>query len=557
MKKKKSEMIKKYIWLLVTAPLLILVFGFMLAKSDVYFEVARNIDIFTRVYKEIAFNYVDDISPEQFLRAGIRGMLSTLDPYTVFIDEKRKDDIDLLTNGKYGGVGVSIGLRDDRVTILEIMDGYAAQRQGIMIGDIILSVDSVEINLDNFDDISSHVKGKPGTFVEISILRNTKDTLLFNLLREEIIIKNISFCDFYPEESNNVYIKLIGFGRASGEELKNAVLELKKKKEIKSIILDLRNNPGGLLDAAVDISGKFLNKGDLVVSTRGRDTSNVKYYYSQQEPILDGIPLLVLVNEGSASASEIVAGAIQDHDRGVILGTKSFGKGLVQTISPLSYNTSLKITTSKYYTPSGRSIQKIDYSKKNPVFTKEENQNVTPYLTDTKRVVYSSGGITPDSVMNFEIKSELMTELFAKGLIFRFATEYYDANKDLDFNKLPLDKIASDFDKFLDREKFEFQGKGYALINNFDSEVKNLKNYALIKNEIGKIKAELSQIYLEELSAQRELLKREITDELSKRYLAREKSLVVKLRNDKLITAALQMLQKEKDYYRLLNREIR
>jgi len=552
--REKSEMIKKSIWVLIITPFILFFFGFVVSKTDVYFEVAKNIDIFTRVYKEIAFNYVEDISPEQFLRAGIRGMLSTLDPYTVFIDEKRKDDIDLLTNGKYGGVGVSIGLRDEKITILELMDGYAAQRQGIMIGDIILKVDSVLINIDNFDDISLHVKGKPGTFVGITILRNTKDTLQFNLLREEIIIKNISFCDFYPEESNNVYIKLIGFGRSSGEELKKATLELKKKKEIKSVILDLRGNPGGLLDAAVEVSGKFLKKGELIVSTKGRDTTNIKYYYSQQEPVLPEIPLVVLVNEGSASASEIVAGALQDHDRGLIIGTKTFGKGLVQTITPLSYNTSLKITTSKYYTPSGRSIQKIDYSKKNPVFTKEDGHLVTPYLTDNKRVVYSWGGITPDSIMNFEVRSDLLSELFAKGLIFKFATEYHEVNKEINFDKLSQEKLISDFLKFLKKENFELKGKGYSLIDNFDSEVKDLNKYSQIKNEITKIKEELSKIYFDELSVHKEYLIGEITDELSKRYLSKEKSFVIKLNNDRLIKESINMLQNDYNYYKVLNR---
>lgn len=554
MNREKSEMIKKSIWVLIITPFILFFFGFVVSKTDVYFEVAKNIDIFTRVYKEIAFNYVEDISPEQFLRAGIRGMLSTLDPYTVFIDEKRKDDIDLLTNGKYGGVGVSIGLRDEKITILELMDGYAAQRQGIMIGDIILKVDSVLINIDNFDDISLHVKGKPGTFVGITILRNTKDTLQFNLLREEIIIKNISFCDFYPEESNNVYIKLIGFGRSSGEELKKATLELKKKKEIKSVILDLRGNPGGLLDAAVEVSGKFLKKGELIVSTKGRDTTNIKYYYSQQEPVLPEIPLVVLVNEGSASASEIVAGALQDHDRGLIIGTKTFGKGLVQTITPLSYNTSLKITTSKYYTPSGRSIQKIDYSKKNPVFTKEDGHLVTPYLTDNKRVVYSWGGITPDSIMNFEVRSDLLSELFAKGLIFKFATEYHEVNKEINFDKLSQEKLISDFLKFLKKENFELKGKGYSLIDNFDSEVKDLNKYSQIKNEITKIKEELSKIYFDELSVHKEYLIGEITDELSKRYLSKEKSFVIKLNNDRLIKESINMLQNDYNYYKVLNR---
>jgi len=270
---------------------LLFTFGFLINKSDIYFEIAKNIDIFTKVYKEISFNYVDEINPEHFLRAGIKGMLNSLDPYTVFIDEKKQDDIELLTNSKYGGIGVTIGVRESKVTIIELMDGYSAQRQGIRVGDIIIQVDSVKISQDNFEDISSYVKGEPGTLVQLKILRNSeKDTIQFNILREEVTIKNLVFAGFVPEESNNVYLKLTGFSRTAGEELKKSILELGKQKDIKSVILDLRGNPGGLLDAAVDVSSKFLERGQLIVSTKGRDTTTLKQFFSTQEPLVKDIP---------------------------------------------------------------------------------------------------------------------------------------------------------------------------------------------------------------------------------------------------------------------------
>ncbi|MFA4924104.1 MAG: S41 family peptidase, partial [Ignavibacteriaceae bacterium] len=425
---KRKSFKKKIVWGL-TGLLFFSFFGFVFVKKDVYFEIAKNIDIFTRVYKEISFNYVDEINPEKFLRAGIKGMLSTLDPYTNFIDEKKQDDFEILTNGKYGGIGVSIGVKDNQITIFELMEGYAAQRQGLRVGDIILEVNDKKVSTDKFDEISSMVKGEPGTFLALKVFRETeKDTLKFNLIREQIVVKNLIYYGFYPEESNTAYFKLNSFGRSSGDELKKAILELAKQKEIHSVVLDLRGNPGGLLDVAVDVVNKFLPKGKLVVTTKGRDTSSLRSYYSQQEPLLPDVELLLLINEGSASASEIVAGAIQDHDRGIIVGTRSFGKGLVQTITPLSYNTSLKITSAKYFTPSGRCIQKIDYGKKNDVIAEYDTLIASPFATDHKRPVFSSGGITPDSIVQDEKISGFVQDVLAKGLLFKFANIYYDAN---------------------------------------------------------------------------------------------------------------------------------
>ena len=291
-------------------------------------------------------------------------------------------------------------VRNDKVTILELLDGYAAQKQGLRIGDVITKIGENIVTPEKIDEISSLVKGEPGTSVQIKVLRSSEpDTLMFNLIREEVIIKNLAFADFYPENSNNVYLKLTNFSRSAGDEVRSALIQLKNKKEIKSIILDLRGNPGGLLDVAVDICDKFLKKDLLIVSTRGRDMSSEKKYFAIEEPLAGKEKLIVLINGSSASASEIVAGAIQDHDRGAILGTQSFGKGLVQTITPLSFNTSLKITTAKYFTPSGRCIQKIDYSKDNDVIPISDSLKKDIFSTDNKRIVYSAGGITPDTTV--------------------------------------------------------------------------------------------------------------------------------------------------------------
>lgn len=442
--------------------------------SDNFYQVAKAIDLFTKVYKELAFNYVDEVNPEEMMRAGIRGMLAAVDPYTVFIDEKKQDDIDLLTNGKYGGIGVSIGLRDNHATIVEIMDGYSAQKQGLIAGDIILKVNGTEINEKNFDNISSYVKGDPGTFVKLDIQRvGSQDTLHFELLREEIKVKSVAYAGFYPEGSSTAYIKLTQFSRPAGEEVKNALLELKKQKQITGVIFDLRNNPGGLLDIAVDISNRFLDKGLLVVSTKGRTNEGEKKYFAQQEPILKDVPLVLLVNDGSASASEILAGAIQDHDRGIILGEKTFGKGLVQTIAPLSYNTSLKITTSKYFTPSGRCIQKIDYFKDNKVLVNADSLTKNSFSTDKKRTVYSSGGITPDSMVVDKELPGVIRDMLAKGIFFKFVNEF-SAKKGKDVVSGTSDsEILTELKSFLQRQNYAYKSD---MEKKFDELVELSKN---------------------------------------------------------------------------------
>ncbi|QOJ29190.1 MAG: S41 family peptidase [Ignavibacteriales bacterium] len=478
---------KRIIIALIVAPIIFT--GAWLYKSgDIYFEIARNIDLFTRIYKEVTLNYVDDINPDEFLRSGIKGMLQNLDPYTVFIDEKRQDDIEMMTTGKYGGVGISVGIRDEKITIVEIMDGYSAQRQGLMIGDEIVAVDSVKLDKSMFDDVSLYVKGEPGTFVGLKIVRpGVTDTLLFSLVREEIQVKNVTFADFVPAESGTAYIKLSGFNRGAGDELRRSILNIQKKGEIKEIVLDLRGNPGGLLESAVDISSVFLPKGTLIVSTMGKDSTSYKAYFSSKEPILPETPLAVLVNGSSASASEIVAGAIQDHDRGIIVGERSFGKGLVQTISPLSNNTSLKITTSKYYTPSGRCIQKVDYAKDNKVITNSAETLPEKYLTDNKRTVFASGGILPDSSVTLSELSDFTRDLLAKGYIFRISSELI---------AVANEKRYTESDSSLIREKTGryLKEKGYVYKPQIVKKLEEIRESFKSKDDFAAISAEFNQL---------------------------------------------------------------
>ncbi|GMU85341.1 MAG: carboxyl-terminal processing protease [Ignavibacteriales bacterium] len=549
-------MFNKRILLFITSVSVLFMGSWLYRSGDIYFEIAKNIDLFTRVYKEVTLNYVDDINPEEFLRAGIKGMLHNLDPYTVFIDEKSQDDIEMLTTGKYGGIGISVGIRDEKLTILEILEGYSAQRQGLLVGDEIVGVDSVRLNKTMFDDVTLYVKGEPGTYVGIKIVRpGVIDTLLFNLLREEIQVKNISFADFVPVESGTAYIKLSGFNRGAGDELRRAILNLQKKGELKTIVLDLRGNPGGLLESAVDISSVFLPKGTLIVSTMGKDSSSYKAYYSSKEPILPEVPLAVLVNGNSASASEIVAGAIQDHDRGIIAGERSFGKGLVQTISPLSNNTSLKITTSKYYTPSGRCIQKVDYAKDNKVISDAAETLPDKYLTDNKRPVFASGGILPDSTISQNELSEITKDLLAKGYIFRIASALILKNPGRSFGEQDSSMIREMTDSFL-------KENGYIYKSAVLKKLEELRESYKSNSEFASISAEYDVLLSKaETSAKSNILRlpsdglREIMADIFSRQGGSSEKTRFQLKADKQYITAVSLVSDKNYLERRLNRK--
>ncbi|MBI5806935.1 MAG: S41 family peptidase [Ignavibacteriales bacterium] len=526
--------------------------GFITRDNDLYFGINKGIDLFGRVYKEVTLNYVYEINPREFVVAGIEGMLQSLDPYSNYIDANEQKDLDLITKGKYGGIGASVGLRNDEVTILDLLEGYPAKRQGMRIGDVIKKINDIEINKDNYEQLGNILKGDIGTSVKLNIKRENEE-LIFNLIREEIEVKNISFYGFVPENSNNAYIKLTGFSHSAGEELKKALLELKEKNAIKTLVIDLRGNPGGLLDAAIDVCEKFLKKGDLIVTVKGRDSLSVKKYFSKEEPILSNEKIIVLIDEHTASAAEIVAGALQDHDRAVVVGENSFGKGLVQTIISLPYGTSLKLTTAKYYTPSGRCIQKIDYSKNNKVFSSNSFSNQKEYFTDNKRKVFSSGGITPDSIISNNSISGLVERLKAEGMFFRFATNYFNINYKIDLEKLDSNQLMKEFTNYLSKQNYSYTSKSLKIINQLDESLNTEKlNDAKIQNELAQLKAELEKKSGIEIQAFKDDIINEIKEELAARILGREGRIIQSLKNDKQFRKAYEILSNEKVYMALL-----
>ncbi len=538
-------------------PFVIILFaGFLQSDSDIYYKMSKSIDIFGRVYRELSLNYVDDIDPEELMLEGIKGMLGALDPYTVYIDPTMKKDIDLITTGKYGGIGATVGVRNDKVTIIDLMEGYSAQRQGIRIGDVIKSVDTTEITKENYDQLSNFLKGDPGKVVNITIERDgAKDDLIFEIVLEEIKIKNLSYYAFYPAESNNVYLKLSGFSRSAGDEILKALTELNKQKEIKSIVLDLRGNPGGLLDQAIDVSEKFVMNNQLIVSVIGRDTTKIARYFSKEEPIAGDKPLAVLIDGHSASASEIVTGAIQDHDRGIIVGGKSFGKGLVQTIVPLSYNTSLKLTTAKYYTPSGRCIQSIDYSDGSKVHSDNGKKSKKEYSTDNNRKVFASGGISPDTILSNYSGSKHVTALLARGMFFRFATHYYNQNDAIDFSKISDIDLFDEFIKYVNDEEFEYTSKPEKVMKELKKVAKEEDLGAEFENELKELCAKYERIRETRLRKYQDDIVAEIRAELMARIGGREGRVKESLKYDQQFKLAFELLNDTDKYSKLLGTE--
>ena len=538
---------------IVSLFLVLILSGFVFLNGDIYYRISRSIEIFGEVYKQATLNYVDEINPEKFVAAGIKGMLKSLDPYTVFYDSEQKRDVDVLTRGKYGGIGATIGLRDGKVTIMELMDGYSAQRQGLRIGDVIFSIDGIKMGKENYDELGIHLKGEPGTTVHLKILREgIRDTLDFDLVREEIEIKNLVYYDLRGKNKDIAYLKLTGFSRTAGDEILEALRDLKNKGKINGIVLDLRGNPGGLLDAAIDVAEKFLPKESLIVSVIGRDSINAKRYYAKENPIAGKTKLAVLINGYSASASEIVSGAIQDHDRGVIVGEQSYGKGLVQTIIPLPYDNTMKITTARYYTPSGRCIQKLDYSDK--VLEKPKHIQQKVFKTDNGRKVFSAGGIMPDTVVASKELPEVIEQLLARGMFFKFGAYYFNTHEKGDSLGSSLwndDKLFEAFSEYLKDEDFKFNSLENRIIRKlFGSEM--IKGNKSLKDEADKLKSMIEDAQKNEMTKNKNLIVKLIKIELSAQANGRKGRIRESLKGDNQLETAINILLNDSLYTEIL-----
>jgi carboxyl-terminal processing protease len=543
---------KKFIAVILASALFIAAAGFT-GIDNIYLSIGKNIDIFGRVYKEIVTNYVDEVDPEKFMRSGIDGMLGTLDPYTVYLGGKDENEIDLLTHGQYGGVGVSIGVRDGNITVLSPMEGYSAHKQGVRAGDRIIEIDGMSIAGMNPDSVRLRVRGEPGTIVKMKVEREGENKPIeFVLVRERIQVHNVGYFGYVAPGIG--YIKLERFSSRAGEEVRQAIKEFKVKGDLKGIILDMRDNPGGLLNAAVDVTSKFAKNGSVVVTTRGRKGGEEKEYRVEEDPVAGEIPLAVLINRSSASASEIVAGAVQDLDRGIIVGTRSFGKGLVQTVIPLNYQTSMKITTARYYTPSGRSIQEIDYLHKNKdgVFTVTPDSLKKEFKTANGRSMKELGGILPDTVVESGTRSGFFAELIRKAVFFKFATSHVAKNGTADGDVTVTDDLLKQFEEYARSQKFEYAEPVEKQLSEL-KEVMKKERYA--SASISSVDVLLAQLNKEKTNAferYKEEIRNELTEELNGRYSGEKGRIRVSLNHDTQVQTAASLLTNVKAYYSLL-----
>ena len=433
-------------------------FSLASTKSDVYRELARSQRLINEVYKSLITRYADRLDTEKFTKVVINNILDDLDPYTVYMEEDEKEGLDLLTRGKYGGVGINLGERNKKLTVISPMDDSPAKRKGIIAGDIIVKIDGLLTEEMSLDDAASHIRGPKGTDVTLFIKRFGDEQLIeFVLTRDDITVKDVAYAGMLDNETG--YIRLTRFSKNSGPEMRSAILNLQHDNASRFII-DLRDNPGGLLQSAIEILDMLIPKGELLLSTKGRMPEANKRYIARKTPIIeDDVKIAILINEGSASASEIISGTIQDLDRGVIVGTPSFGKGLVQSVYGLdsSGKRSLKVTTAKYYVPSGRLIQKPGYIDDKLVIRDEKEDSV--FVTVGGRKVKGEGGITPDYEVVMPKSTPLLLECWRKGLFFSFAQEWqhkYDSYEDA---LIDLDLMA-DFKVFIDAHEVDVTTEG-------------------------------------------------------------------------------------------------
>ena len=531
--------------LVVVAATMFLSYSF---KSN-FFEVAKQIEIYNSLFKELNMYYVDEINPADLTDRAIKNTLKDLDPYTNFYNEQDVEDAKIRREGQYGGIGVSVYYLDKGIQIKEIYQGYAADKAALKAGDIITSVDGQSLLNMEREQLSMYLKGTPNSKISVEIERQGK-VLKKEITREKIEVNPVPFSKMIDEETG--YIVLTRFNNKASSEVKKAFRKLKSE-GMQKLVFDLRSNPGGSLLEAINISNFFISKGKTIVTTKAKIKKWSNTYRGSNEPLDLEIPITVLINGSSASASEIVAGALQDYDRAVILGERSFGKGLVQRQKELTYGTQLKLTISKYYTPSGRCIQELDYTNrdiKTGKVPKFSDKIINKFKTQNGRIVYDGGGILPDVKTNSSDKTDLTKELFKSKAIFNFATDYYHNNQKVE--KLEDLNIPST----LFKDFIQYLEKDTTFVTQQEKLFKEAFNYAQNQNiskELNKIQEELYKQKVDEISKNKEEIEEEIIDEIILKYFYKEGVFIDDLKNDKTIIEAVRLLKNTKEYNRILS----
>lgn len=518
--------------------------------KDDYFEIAKQLEIFTTLFKELNKNYVDETTPAELMNNAVKGMLSSLDPYTVYFNEQEVLKFKINNTGEYTGIGALITRKEDKLIIKEPYKNFPADKAGLKAGDEIIQIGDTPL-ADFKDDASQLLKGSKNTKIDIKYIRQGKTSSTVIVL-DEVEIKSVPY--FAKIDDKTGYIVLDHFNRKASNETREALEQLKKE-GAERIVLDLRGNPGGLLNEAVNICNLFVPKNEIIVTTKSKIEKHNNTYKTSKDPIDTEIPLVILVNGRSASASEIVSGALQDLDRAVVLGSRSFGKGLVQRPVELTYGTQLKVTISRYYTPSGRCIQALDYAHKdkNGVAVRTDAKNYNAFKTRKGRTVYDGGGILPDIEMEETKTSPIANALLKNDGIFNYATYYYYKNPNLG-TKIPVitDADYADFKQFLKTKKITFDTETEVALKNTLETAKKEKLDESINVEYQQLLTALQKSENALLDKNQKEIKGLLLDEIIKRYQYQEGLYDYYIKNNPEIKKAVLILNTTAEYNSIL-----
>jgi len=516
-------------------------------KVDSYFEFSKNLEIFTTLFKELDTYYVDPIEPGELVKTGIDEMLNKLDPYTNFITEADIEDYEFQTTGKYGGIGTTMRKMGDKIVVGELYEGTPATKAGLKVGDEVMKIDQQELNGKSIDDVSLLLRGAPNTKVTLFVKHTNTKTENITITRETINVSSIP-CAALVGKNNTAYVKLTQFTPNCSRQLKQQLDSLKGVKgNLDGIIIDLRNNPGGLLDEAVQICNLFIPKDEVVLSTHGKMKDWDKDFKTLEEPWNTEVPLTILINENAASASEIVSGTLQDLDRAVIIGERSFGKGLVQTTRPLGYNARLKLTTAKYYTPSGRCIQAIDYThrKKDGSVGKIADSLKQVFYTKAGRKVWSGGGINPDISFKNETYTPFVIALYKQDQFFYFVNDWLNKNPNTPINSdfQANDALVNDFSKWLDVHHFNYQTPAEEQLDSIKTMCTKEHSFEPLKTEWQALLNKLSVAKKNDISNNKEMIQNALAYEVIGRFTYTKGKILHAIKKDKDVLKALELIE--------------
>ncbi len=522
--------------------------------GDHYFAIAKNLDIFATLFKEVNTYYVDEVNPNKLVKVGIDAMLKSLDPYTNYIPEDDIEDYRTMTTGQYGGIGAIIGKRNGRNMVLMPYRGFPADKGGLKIGDEIVRIGEVDVIGKSVEDISKLLKGQANTDLTVTIKRFGEEyELPVSIKRERITVNNVPYSGMVTNDIG--YIKLSNFTTGAGREVEKALKQLKES-GAKKIIFDVRDNPGGLLSESVNVSNTFIPKGSEVVSTKGKVKDWNKTYRALDSPVDTEIPLVVLTSSRSASAAEIVSGVLQDYDRAVLVGEKTFGKGLVQATRPLTYNSQLKVTTAKYYTPSGRCIQAIDYSNRHTDGSvgRVPDSLKTAFQTGRGRLVYDGGGIKPDILVKSTKLAPISVSLYAKSLIFDYATKYYyDHPETPKSNEFAMsDAEYAKFVEWIKDKDYDYVTEVEQTIDDLTEISQDEKYYDNIKEQIASLRKQVQHDKELDLTKHKEEIKELLEEDVVSRYHLAEGKIEASFDDDPMMQAAVEVLNDAVRYQRIL-----